>query len=392
MLIAVIGGNILCSKIISAVNKAGQVVYEKNVNGAEECIEAFTEVKRINCSLLVVDLTCAHTETVLQELKAYRLLKSQTRIIVVAPGFYPGNAVMRQIFSLGIYDIYAPGSTEAENFQEELSRLSSEAPKTIREAWRWYAESESPPSAVHGAAKQKRTAKEETVREKIIYRDRIVGTVVIAVGGTDRGVGCTHTSISLASFLAKRKYKAAVLELNSNPVFAVLNNGQYVDLGGFKLEGVDYFSSNLFESQEKLFGEVLQAGYNYLVLDLGCLKSFDGKEGMQVCDWYAEMLRADVQVLVSGGALWQLKNLTAFMPGIEPSSGWSLLFNFIELEMLENISRIVKSSGFMNCPYANPFCSDPFKMNEEREKVFSELLKAVLPQDMKKRKFLGLMG
>ncbi|WP_227766364.1 hypothetical protein [Zhaonella formicivorans] len=362
MLIAVISEKKLFDELVSAAKAAGQVVFERCVESQEELGEVFNEVKRISCDILVLDFYSLPAERVFREVRAYRLLKAATRIVVVAPGFKPGNSIMRNVFALGIYDIYAPENI-SDGFVDGLVGVLSGQPKTIQEAWRWYSEisgREFSPEGQNGSQK-----------EKVVYRDRIIGTVVIAVAGTDRGVGCTHTSVSLASFLSGRKNRVAVVELNCNPVFLVLDNNEQGRLGSFRLKGIDFYSNELLQRDDKLFGEILQAGYNFVILDLGQLKYCSNESGVRVSDYYDEMLRADVQVLVSGGALWQVRNLVPYMPDVEPSSGWYLLFNFIDDNMFCNIRSIIKNYGFTNSPFANPFCPDPFEMKEDREKVFS---------------------
>ncbi|ADG81662.1 serine/threonine-protein kinase [Thermincola potens] len=211
-------------------------------------------------------------------------------------------------------------------------------------------------------------------RREIIV-EKPFGTVVIAVGGTNRGVGCTHTAISISAFLAQMKYTVAAVELNDNPVFFTLQEkdteGGLLP-GAFRIAGVDFYKRNTD------LIEVLRAGYNYVVLDLGQLIRYDKQGVMVKHSRYDEVDRADLAVLVAGSAIWQLKDLAPYLKDCSLVT-WRLLFKLPDDMLFEELKKELPCKI-----YANPCAPDPFNFCEQRRELLSNMLSEVLPKEKRK--------
>lgn len=212
---------------------------------------------------------------------------------------------------------------------------------------------------------------------RVVFIEKLVGTVIIAVGGANRGVGCTYTTISLASFLRRNNYEVAVIELNENPVFFTLedescSNGRLK--GSFKKGGIDFYWQNGY-NHDSILSEALRAGYNFLIIDLGRLLRTDNMGLVEKSAWFDEMNRAGLPILVSGAATWQIKDLAPCLnqPG---SNRWTLVFSApggVEFEQLKKC--------LSNPTYLLNFNPDPFTPDRLRDTVLRDLMVSVLPRE-----------
>lgn len=384
MLVAVISGHNYCEALTKAVEATNsQLAFQQLVQGSEDLGKAFAEIKRSYVDVLVIDLTCADPVQLYKEITSFRLIKDKTRIIVASPGASPGDVLLRQLVSIGIYDIVA--AKEEEQIAQEVSHLLQSEPKSLAAAWRWFAG----PDEVEEAKEKpgKTTTKTKTiiktadrVVEQVVYRDRIIGSVVIAVAGAREGAGCTHFALSAARYLtAKAKKTVALVELNSRPCLETLKED--VKPGPFHLQGFQVFPETK-EPQQLL--DVFQGKFNYVILDLGVVKRLNDQGDYSYSPWYQELLRADVSVVTAFGSLWQIPNLINLSSHQEPSENWTFILNHCDQKASEVIS-VLKETGF-NKVIANFFSPDPFAFHEERDSLFEQVFEGYV--ERKKRKGL----
>ncbi len=228
-------------------------------------------------------------------------------------------------------------------------------------------------------------------RKKSLFADNFIGTVVIAVGGTNRGVGCTYTSIALASFLRRQDCKVAVVEKNENPVFSTLSEDSSCSKffkGYFRKTGIDFYWQNWYKG-ETIISEALQGGYDFVIIDLGRLltthdmqihKSMDSADLRWMADaeggtpnsCYEEMCRSNIPILVSGCAEWQLKDLSLCLDAVR-SSKWTILFSIPDRKTFEEIKHQLTIKSF-----ATDFSPDPFAPNSHHDSVFEHLVQGYL--------------
>ncbi|MDO3412841.1 serine/threonine-protein kinase [Saccharibacillus sp. CPCC 101409] len=130
------------------------------------------------------------------------------------------------------------------------------------------------------------------------------GTSTVAVMGTFRGCGTTHTAIAAAHTLAREGGRTAVVELDrsAGAFEAIALEWEGEPLRGrrtFEIRGVDYWPGAGWEELAGIFGR----GYRYVVLDLGLCGDARGFE---------EFIRADVPVVVGSGSEWRSAALVTF--------------------------------------------------------------------------------
>ena len=201
-------------------------------------------------------------------------------------------------------------------------------------------------------------------------KDRLMGTAIISVAGTARGIGCTYTAIATAVFLARQGYKTALLEMNENPVFFSMEE-DHPDKGSldgsFRCNGVDFYWQNNAENSNTLI-QILRAGYHYLILDLGLLTKIGADGSFNRLQGYEEMARADLPVLVAGSAVWQLKDLVPYLRE-KAAQFWFFAFRTPDMFWFNQIKEEVPGKAL-----AIPFAPDPFKLDVKAENFYQQIL------------------
>lgn len=237
--------------------------------------------------------------------------------------------------------------------------------------------------------------KQVVYKDRILLQDRIIGNVVIAVAGTDRRSGTTYNAIQIASFIASENHDVACVELlnqSINPsVFKYWNttNKETKKLdGGFHAAGVDFFPNSDFENYIK----ILNAGYKYVVIDLGQIVVNADKQSLEGT-YFKEFLRANLTLISSGSALWDTQSLIQFLDRLFVNS-WTktcnIMVNLADLKGFEELTGIFtkKERKELQLNFImNSFNSNPFENNRDMSDALSSLLNPVLPIKEKKRKF-----
>ncbi|WP_281819787.1 hypothetical protein [Vallitalea longa] len=203
-----------------------------------------------------------------------------------------------------------------------------------------------------------------------IIKDKIIGTLVIAVTGAMNRVGTTHTCISIASFLKSLKQEVALVEMHESDNFSIIKNA-YEDIEekdrGFILNGIHFYSYK----NEGLI-EILNTGFNYIVLDMG---------EFEHCN-KVEFKRANTRVVVSGVKDWEIPYLDLYLKEKDLVKKTKYYFTFSDKELFKFVKYNMNG---LEC-YMAPFIADPFIVNESE--VFSKMFEEVIPTNTIKKKKL----
>lgn len=214
--------------------------------------------------------------------------------------------------------------------------------------------------------------KEVIQRTLTITKEKIIGTVVIAVAGTMGRIGTTHTTISISEFLKNNNFKVATLEYHKKNHFNFIKNN-YENIQ----ENNNHFIFNdiyFYPYSENLkILDVIQEDYNYIILDMGIL---------QECDM-AEFKRANSRIVVSGAKDWEITDLELILRENDnlTNSRNNYYFNFTDKDGFEEIKSNMKNEeiGQLKCFQAH-YNPNPFVIVKDCIISFQELLKDVLPE------------
>lgn len=363
-MVVVISGPEFWGSIDEALRKLNQEVGYKKI---DRDIDIMGEVERLNSmtfNFLILDISCLEDcRRVPQAVRKLMLNNEKLRVIIIATQKFSGSEVISNLISMGIYDIIGQRDNEEKNITPALIE-HFENPSTYAKAIKWD----------EGFARKKELEKEfiETgrrsggnVQAKTIEKDKIVGTVVIAVVGTMSRIGTTHTAISIAKYLMDNRHGVALVELHDSPAFERIKNS-YENVvekkGMFSLGGMDFYP---FDPSRSV-SDLLLEDYSYVILDMGVYEK---------CN-IAEFRRAHERIVVSGVKDWELNELEELIESEDKNFKNRYYFTFASDEMFELVKSSMNSLPCFQAPY-NP---QPFDDSEECAKVFSSMLRNVLPQ------------
>jgi len=362
LLVSIIAGKQMAEEIKKALADAGDVVFEHIGRLDSESVkEIFYSASRVSADVLIVDLDVFSGKEIVSALQGFRIARPNTRVIVIAPERKPGDEIISSIVGLGIYDI--AGEEKESSWSETIKTILLSPPATYAQAARWHT------GQFLNASTQS--------RERVIIEERPAGIVTIAVSATAHGIGCTHTALSMASFLARLGHSAAVIEDSQRPVFSflcsVLKSKEGKVEGSCAVHGIDIFPLNESENNgnwnyDMLLKKIKAGQYEYVVRDLGVLDSARKRE----------MYRADIAFVVASTARWRWHEIIDRI-----DSEFNVIFSLALQSDVEEISFYAGIKGT-----ALPYCPNPFA--KENDSVLLKLLAPVLPSRRKRRTLFGV--
>lgn len=208
---------------------------------------------------------------------------------------------------------------------------------------------------------------EVEVIEKVVNTS--MGPTIIAIGGTKEGAGTTNMAINIAKYLKTIHRKVALIEMNSRPV-----------LKGIGIPGIDIYSQNyigyVMDKPVNLMNVINSDNYGYIVLDLGALYKLKNENDCtynertaENAEYFHEMNRSHISILVHPGGEWNLKYLTPFLINNDINSRWKLALMHTDI-----VDKRIKEE-FKNY-YAAPYILDV--NTEETISFMQDMLKEVM--------------
>lgn len=182
--------------------------------------------------------------------------------------------------------------------------------------------------------------------------------LVIGFMGTEQGLGTTHLSVSMASYIAlTTRKKVLYVELAARGCICDMNPDRESD-EEFELDRVVYWP-------RKLIGDLNQAysrGYDVIVIDFG-----------ERNDWYwNEFVRCDRRFMVGSLVPWRLKNTENFLRMHMHNS-----FDKSEILLVNGGNKIEKkiiSRRYQILVKTIPYIPDPMRPESQWPEFFHELL------------------
>lgn len=202
-------------------------------------------------------------------------------------------------------------------------------------------------------------------------------TIVIAVGSVYPGLGSTHTSLLLASFLSRQASSVSVWEAGTNQSFDYLD---YVLNGDINSSRVRFDHNNITLFKGKVTYQQVRAvdSFSFLILDLGYI----GGENTENNNLF---INADIPVLLGSGSLWRAREILLHCQENQHYSQdrWRIVLP-MGTEQSEDLLRDLLLGRHI---FSMPEHKDPFTSQEETDEVLESILHSVLPRRKKKRRF-----
>lgn len=352
--------------IDNAVSQMNKEIIIKKIDRDIDIMEERQTINSATIDLLILDISCVEDcRKVPQFVRNIKETKENIRIIIIASYSFSGNVVINDLISMGVYDIIGQQDNIKSHILTSLLEVY-ENPLTYAKAIKWdkdaVSKSKKEKEFVNTGAGRFGKKKEDIIT---IEKDKIVGTVVIAVAGIIPRIGTTHTAISIANFLLRNKNGVAVVEMQQSDTFESIKNSYSnveVKQGLFSLVGIDFYPYDpALQVSDLILGD-----YDYVVLDMG---SYD------VCD-VTEFKRAQERIIVCGGKDWEIDELDKFLKSEKKINSNKYLFSFCNDSMFEFIKSNMEPLSCYQAAY-NP---QPFDDDDKTDDVYEQILSYIIPK------------
>lgn len=327
---------------------------------------ALIEAGRVPIQVLLLDLAAGPgLGTAVLSYRLRNTSAASQRIILLAAGAEPGEPEIARIVQAQVYDIV----TDLETLPTVLAKPAADLTAAVR-----WLDPRLTPSIVENKT---RTAQE------VVYRERLIGNSVITVAGAGRAVGTTTAALQIGQLLADHG-TVAILEMSRFPVFYSLA-GQRISRANVQLFPQTKQRQLYVEEIENLINQPEMRQYQYVVIDMGAYWEVQNG-GLTFHPHKAEMLRADLSVLVCGSWPWQLldlRNLYDSRAGANLAAWQLLLRSPADLEFAKDMRDDFSSATVM------PHISSPTFLSTEAREALSPLLGQLIPADHSQPKTKG---
>jgi hypothetical protein len=377
-----------------------------------------------NVQTLIIDMNCVDDASVIRGVQQFRL-KRDSRIVIIAPGRVPGDSTITALIGLQVLDIVAPIADEDSEEDERLSiapllksQLASKP--SYGNVVRWDVKTDEAAklkeleSLKKNFSKEKDKGKEKVprglgpdqslldhihsldiepppprVKEKVVYKDRIIGTMIIAVGGADRRTGSTLTALKLAGMLANEGFKTACIERN-DPDFSPATFHLYADSeskymnNGFSFNGVDLF---LEQGNERWLDEAY-SNYEYIVLDMGQLLNHNRSS-----IYFHEFLRSNLHIVTTCTMDWDFDRFTQLIAYFQKEGVMkkiNVLVNLSDDRRYEEFQSTFSKQEidyFQMAFFRSSFSLDPNEIDDRTSSTYQKMLDSILSSKKKKSRW-----
>jgi cellulose biosynthesis protein BcsQ len=224
-------------------------------------------------------------------------------------------------------------------------------------------------------------------KEKVVVLERIIGTIFIAIGGTDRRTGSSITSLKLSQELAKQGFKTACVERNDpdySPSIYNLYSGEkskYVP-NGYRINNVDIFPGQYGERWLDEFS----SNYDYIVLDMGQLFHRN-----RPSLFFSDFLRANLHILTTCTTDWDYDRFTGLLAYFQQENlvkKINVLVNLSDDRRFKEIEQTFskkEKDTFKISFFKAIFSLDLYKNELSSSTLYLELIKGVLPKKNNKK-------
>ena len=350
------------------------------------------QISNLAIEILFLDFRCTSDDAIIKGARMIRFHRSNTRIVVIAPNREPGDPCISALVSLGVYDIiaYPEDTADETEVADEIRRLLH-SPPNYANAARWHFQLDEP--NIQEKTEKKRLIQPPTpprleeflldpppIRPKVV--ERLVGTATIAVTGVTRRTGSTHLAISLSTYLSRRNYEVACVELSEYPVFQFFQEEEPARIeAGFHREA-DFYP----RADERLMHSIFSRRYQFIVLDLGQVISESRTHAVQ-----SELGRASVMFLTMGPSEWDFNFLIQTLDtfhNLGLGHSWNVVVNFADPDTFREIEQAFTPAEREKLRvrfFRNPIQANPFQVHADQERLFENCLATLIPKKDKRR-------
>lgn len=353
----------------------GEPIRSNNINLLQEVKGSLCKNKEITTLLIDLSVITNDDDEIIKAIKTLRFYNNECRFIIVATDRFIGDELLSELVNMGIYNIVI-------DEDEMISKISYFALNnaTYKEASVYQIVEDEPEVKKNKKLKSRRKGKQEPKKEegKKVILKTLKSKIFIAVTGSQKRIGVTHTTISMAYTLMKKGYRVAVLEYNENNDYKELKNcyENSVFSNSFtsftRINQIDFFNN----VSKEMLGKIQALEYDYMILDCGDINSLD----------IIEFSRADVKVVLFGSKAWEQR----FLNDVYNKCGDINTndFRFITICDEETKKEVVEGMKPSKVIFPS-FTPEPFSVDNS---LLEALNGFIYEEEEKKKGFLGLFG
>lgn len=328
----------------------GEPIKSNNINLLQEVKSTLCKNKDITTLIIDLSVITNDDDEIVKAIQTLRFYNNECRFIIVATERNIGDTLLSELVNMGVYNIVI----------DEDDMISKITHYTLNEAT--YKEAsvfqvkeieEAPTKKRKIKTKGEKLSKQaNTSKSKVILKP-LKQKIVISLIGTQKRIGVTHTSITLAYSLMKKGYKVAVVELNENDVFKFFSNCYENTIYNneasrfIKIYQIDLYPKIDIDTLYKIQG----LNYDYIIIDNGDIEN---------CN-ISEHNKADVKLVCFGAKAWEQHNLNSiFLLGENVTESYrfiTLCDEKIKEEIIEELQP--------NKVYFPKHSPEPFSEDEE---------------------------
>lgn len=353
----------------------GEPIRSNNINLLQEVKGSLCKNKEITTLLIDLSVITNDDDEIIKAIKTLRFYNNECRFIIIATERFIGDELLSELVNMGIYNIVI-------DEDEMISKISYFALNnaTYKEASVYQIVEDEPEVKKNKKLISKRRIKQEPKKEegKKVILKTLKNKIFIAVTGSQRRIGVTHTTISMAYTLMKKGYRVAVVEYNENNDYKELKNcyEHSVFSNSFtsftRINQIDFFNN----VSKEMLGKIQALEYDYIILDCGDIKSLD----------IIEFSRADVKIVLFGSKAWEQR----FLNDVYNKCGDINTddFRFITICDEETKKEVVEGMKPSKVIFPS-FTPEPFSIDNS---LLEALNGFIYEEEEKKKGFLGLFG
>ena len=212
-------------------------------------------------------------------------------------------------------------------------------------------------------SKRKESLVEITQPSSVVYQDRLLGRLTIAVTSLGHNVGSTHVSLQVATYLKRKGLTVAIVEGSQSGDFLRLRelfaeDGDVVNLVDpyFTVEGIHHYPYRAGEESIVPF----LTDYQAIVIDIGAYA--DSPSIM-------EYFRAQKRLVVASGTDWKLALIGKFIEKYGKVS-FDLCIPMADDSLIKDVSNIYEGTTTFR---ALPFHRNPYTQQATTEQVLDDM-------------------
>lgn len=373
-----VASNAYAQTIKEAAESAKEAVIDKIVSNE---LLFLTHLKKnisylSQCDKFLIDLNAIvdSDKEITEAVEMIRMMYPETRIIILANT--RKGSLIQEFLNMGIYNLITTS---------DFVILKSEIQLCITTGKNY-----------KDTVDLKSVAVQENVSEKIEFKKNIY-KVMIGIAGAQKHIGVTHQSIALATWLRKKGYRVALVEVLSETEDADILEEKYkanprrksdyrcirenydediLNDGEFCLYGVDYFEA---QSSENIY-KIVEKSYNFIILDFGEYRKTD----------MIQFLKCEFRFIVAGSHDWEFVHLQNIFNTTdkEACKQFKYFFNFHDKETREMICESLEELEIEHIYFNELTCKSVFEFQNVPyyEEIFREYL-PVEQQEAELKKF-----